>query len=139
MDDWSNDADRRICRFFVLDIGHISKLGKPGLAFGGSVFLTNGGDWKRQRRIIDPAFEGGRLKETYPAMYNAAQAMVDRLGSGVHEVEEIASFAAADVIFRILFSIPIEDELASAVFYEFRKYQREQPIWNIAAFVPLPK
>ena len=33
---------------------------------GESVFLTNGEDWKRQRRIIDPAFEGGRLKETYP-------------------------------------------------------------------------
>ena len=106
---------------------------------GKSVFLTNGEDWKRQRRIIDPAFEGGRLKETYPAMYNAAQAMVDRLGCGVHEVEEIASFAAADVIFRTLFSIPIEDEIASAVFHEFRKYQREQPILNIAAFVPLPK
>jgi cytochrome P450 len=106
---------------------------------GESVFLTNGEDWKRQRRIIDPAFEGGRLKETYPAMYNAAQAMVDRLGCGVHEVEEIASFAAADVIFRTLFSIPIEDEIASAVFHEFRKYQREQPILNIAAFVPLPK
>ena len=106
---------------------------------GQSVFLANGGDWKRQRRIIDPAFEGGRLKETYPAMYIAAQAKVDRLGCMVHEVQEIAGFAAADVIFRILFSIPIEDELASAVFYEFRKYQREQPIWNIAAFVPLPK
>ena len=106
---------------------------------GESVFLTNGEDWKRQRRIIDPAFEGGRLKETYPAMYNAAQAMVDRLSCGVHEVEKMASFASADVIFRTLFSIPIEDEIASAVFHEFRKYQREQPILNVAAFVPLPK
>ncbi len=106
---------------------------------GESVFLTNGEDWKRQRRIIDPAFEGGRLKETYPAMYNAAQAMVDRLSCAVHEVEEMASFAAADVIFRTLFSIPIEDEIASAVFHEFRNYQREQPILNVAAFVPLPK
>ena len=106
---------------------------------GESVFITNGEDWKTQRRIIDPAFEGGRLKETYPAMYNAAQAMVDRLSCGVHEVEEMASFAAADVIFRTLFSIPIEDEIASAVFHEFRNYQREQPILNVAAFVPLPK
>jgi len=106
---------------------------------GESVFITNGEDWKTQRRIIDPAFEGGRLKETYPAMYNAAQAMVDRLSCGVHEVEEMASFAAADVIFRTLFSIPIEDEIASAVFHEFSNYQREQPILNVAAFVPLPK
>ena len=48
----------------------------------------------------------------------------------------MASFAAADVIFRTLFSIPIEDEIASAVFHEFRNYQREQPILNVAAFVP---
>ena len=72
-------------------------------------------------------------------MYNAAQAMVDRLSCGVHEVEEMASFAAADVIFRTLFSIPIEDEIASAVFHEFRNYQREQPILKVTAFVPLPK
>ena len=26
---------------------------------GNSVFLTNGAEWERQRRIIDPAFEGG--------------------------------------------------------------------------------
>ena len=36
---------------------------------GNSVFLTNGDTWKRQRRIIDPAFEGGRLRDTYPAIY----------------------------------------------------------------------
>ncbi|MEM8755961.1 MAG: cytochrome P450, partial [Pseudomonadota bacterium] len=29
---------------------------------GDSVFVTNGALWRRQRRIIDPAFEGGRLK-----------------------------------------------------------------------------
>ena len=36
---------------------------------GDSVFLTNGADWQRQRRIIDPAFEGGRLRDTYPQMW----------------------------------------------------------------------
>ncbi|MEO0389669.1 MAG: cytochrome P450, partial [Pseudomonadota bacterium] len=41
---------------------------------GNSVFLTNGETWKRQRRIIDPAFEGGRLRETFPAMWDAAGA-----------------------------------------------------------------
>ena len=46
---------------------------------GRSVFLTNGADWQRQRRIIDPAFEGGRLRQTYPAMWQAAEAMATRL------------------------------------------------------------
>jgi cytochrome P450 len=131
---------------------------------GRSVFLTNGAEWQRQRRIIDPAFEGGRLRETYPAMWQAAEAARARLaaqlaagaGAGpaaaageagappqapgaVVEVEALASHAAADVIFRTLFSIPIEDALAQAVFHEFRAYQRSQPILNLAAFLPGPR
>ena len=106
---------------------------------GNSVFLTNGETWKRQRRIIDPAFEGGRLRETFPAMWAASEAAAARLPDGVTEIEEQTSHAAADVIFRTLFSIPIENELASAVFHEFRAYQRSQPILNLAAFVPLPR
>ncbi len=106
---------------------------------GQSVFVTNGEIWKRQRRIIDPAFEGGRLRETYPAMLAAAQAAVARLGEGVVEIEEAASHAAADVIFRTLFSIPIEHRLAAEVFAAFRAYQRSQPILNLAAFLPLPR
>ncbi|MEM6897300.1 MAG: cytochrome P450, partial [Pseudomonadota bacterium] len=106
---------------------------------GNSVFLTNGAEWERQRRIIDPAFEGGRLKDTYPAMWDAAGAMVGRMAAGAVEIEEMASFAAADVIFRTLFSLPIEDKVAAQVFREFRAYQRTQPVLNLAAFLPLPR
>ncbi|WP_438991301.1 cytochrome P450 [Lentibacter sp.] len=106
---------------------------------GESVFLTNGETWKRQRRIIDPAFEGGRLRDTFPAMWAASEACVARLEEGVVEIEEVTSHAAADVIFRTLFSIPIENEIAAEVFNEFRDYQRSQPIVNIAAFLPLPR
>ncbi|MCZ8153811.1 MAG: cytochrome P450, partial [Rhodobacteraceae bacterium] len=114
---------------------------REGLAplLGQSVFVTNGEQWKRQRRIIDPAFEGGRLRDTFPAMWAAGEAAVARMPTGVVEVEEIASHAAADVIFRTLFSIPIEDRDATAVFHAFRAYQRTQPILNVAAFIPLPR
>ncbi|RME15045.1 MAG: cytochrome P450, partial [Alphaproteobacteria bacterium] len=55
---------------------------REGLAplLGNSVFVTNGETWKRQRRIIDPAFEGGRLRDTFPAMWAAGLAAVERLG-----------------------------------------------------------
>lgn len=105
---------------------------------GNSVFVTNGEVWKRQRRIIDPAFEGGRLRDTFPAIWAAGQASVARMPEGVVEVEAEMSHTAADVIFRTLFSIPIEHEVAAAVFAEFRNYQRTQPLLNIAAFLPLP-
>ena len=120
--------------------GRISEGLRPLL--GNSVFLTNGETWKRQRRIIDPAFEGGRLKDTFPAMIEAAQACVARLRDHVGkdvECEELTSHAAADVIFRTLFSVPIENEVATQVFEKFRTYQREQPLLNLAAFVPVPR
>lgn len=110
---------------------------------GESVFLTNGAVWKRQRRIIDPSFEGGRLRDTFPAMWAAGEASVARLTAladgSPREIEAETSHAAADVIFRTLFSIPIEDDIASRVFDEFRNYQRSQPILNLAAFVKGPK
>ncbi|MBO9430225.1 cytochrome P450 [Sulfitobacter sp. R18_1] len=113
-----------------------------GPLLGNSVFLTNGETWKRQRRIIDPAFEGGRLRETFPAMWDAAEAAAARLDPKAGEVVEIeaeTSHAAADVIFRTLFSLPIEHEVARAVFDEFRNYQRSQPILNLGALLPLPR
>lgn len=115
---------------------------------GNSVFVTNGEVWKRQRRIIDPAFEGGRLRDTFPAIWQAGEAAVARIDAAADEaaadeveveIEEQTSHAAADVIFRTLFSIPIEHAVAARVFHEFRAYQRTQPILNLAAFLPLPR
>ena len=106
---------------------------------GNSVFVTNGEVWRRQRRIIDPAFEGGRLRDTFPAILAAAQSAVDRMPTGLAEIEQPLSHAAADVIFRTLFSIPIENATAAETFHEFKTYQRTQPILNLAAFLPLPR
>lgn len=117
---------------------------REGLAplLGNSVFITNGDTWKRQRRIIDPAFEGGRLRDTFPAMWDAGVAAVTRLapladGTPI-EVESQTSHAAADVIFRTLFSIPIEHEVAGQVFGKFKAHQRAQPVLNLGAVIPLP-
>ncbi|MDH5453429.1 MAG: cytochrome P450 [Paracoccaceae bacterium] len=117
---------------------------REGLAplLGQSVFLTNGDKWRHQRRIIDPAFEGGKVRDVFPAILAAAIAARDRLAARkgqVVEVEAEASHAAADVIFRILFSIPIEHEIAAQVFNLFRSHQRSQPLLNLAAFLRVPR
>ncbi|MBZ8119078.1 cytochrome P450 [Roseovarius sp. LXJ103] len=110
---------------------------------GNSVFVTNGEEWKRQRRIIDPAFEGGRLRDVFPAMRAAGQGAVARMAhladGSPREIESETSHVAADVIFRTLFSIPIENEIAGRVFEEFREHQRTQPVVNIAALIPFPR
>ena len=103
---------------------------------GRSVFVTNGAEWAHQRRIIDPAFEGGRLKESFPAMLAAAQAMVARVEPGTLDVEAMASHATADVIFRTLFSRTIEDRVARETYDAFRAFQRAQPVGTLAALIP---
>lgn len=97
---------------------------------GDSVFVTNGPQWERQRRIINSAFEGS-LKSSFPAMLAAGNAAITRLAKQANgrpiEMEYVTSYLAADVIFRTLFSIPITSDAATKVFDEFRVYQRASP------------
>ena len=103
---------------------------------GRSVFVTNGAEWAHQRRIIDPAFDGGRLKESFPAILAAARAAADRVEPGELDVEAMASHATADVIFRTLFSIPIDDAVARETYDAFRAFQRTQPVAIASALLP---
>lgn len=110
---------------------------------GNSVFISNGETWARQRRIIDPAFEGGRLRTVFSSMWDSGVAAVERLkpladGTPV-EIEYQTSHVAMDVIFRTLFSVPIEYEIADAAFETFRAHQAAQPVANITALLPLPR
>ncbi len=110
---------------------------------GESIFISNGALWARQRRIIDPAFEGGRLRSVFPAMWDSGVAAVDRLqpladGTPL-EMEGHCSHVAMDVIFRTLFSVPIEHEIAAAAFETFKTHQAAQPLANVAAVLPMPK
>ncbi|MTH80058.1 cytochrome P450 [Paracoccus aestuariivivens] len=110
---------------------------------GNSSFISNGATWKHQRRIIDLAFEGGRTRESFPAMWDAAEAAVARLeavadGNEI-DIEPHTAHVAADVIFRSLFSIPIEDQTASQVFDAFREHQDAQPMVNLGGLLALPQ
>jgi len=110
---------------------------------GESIFISNGELWAHQRRIIDPAFEGGRLRTVFPAMWDSGVAAVERLealadGRPV-EIEAQTSHVAMDVIFRTLFSVPVEHQIANAAFETFRAHQEAQPLANIAGVLPLPK
>jgi len=78
-------------------------------------------------------------------MWDAGVAAVERLeavagtNGKVLEIEAETSHMAADVIFRTLFSIPIENETAGAVFSRFKEHQRSSPVLNLGALLPLPK
>ncbi len=110
---------------------------------GEASFISNGSVWAHQRRIIDPAFAGGRLRTVFPVMWDSGVAAVERLkpladGAPV-EIEAHASHVTMDVIFRAMFSVPIDSEIAQAAFTAFRAHQESQPVANLAAALPLPK
>ena len=111
-----------------------------GLAplLGKSVFVANGPDWEFQRRIIDPAFEGGRLRHALGQIWDATESSIARLTPGERDIEPAVTHLAADVMFRTLFSIPIGNGLAERVYRAFRDHQDSQPIVNPAALLPWP-
>lgn len=132
--------DPALVRAALADPAGFPKSGRVrgGLAplLGRSVFVTNGPEWQRQRRLIDPAFAGGRLRDTFPAMQAACDAAVARITDGEADVEPILSHLAADIIFRTLFSVPIDQADAAGVYAAFRRYQQVQPVVNPAALIP---
>ncbi|MBX7248754.1 MAG: cytochrome P450 [Caulobacteraceae bacterium] len=99
---------------------------------GYSIFVSNGEVWKRQRRIIDPALEGARVKEVFQRMADAVEACVarfeahaDRADSTTAPIDvdiEMTHFTA-DVIFRTIFSEAMTAEGARRIFAAFEVFQ----------------
>ena len=106
---------------------------------GNGVFVSNGAVWKRQRRMMNPAFEFARISEVFPLMMQAAEAMKERLDA-VADGREVAidfemTHVTADIIFRTIFSEPIPPEDAESIFDAFNHYQELayiHGVWNMA-------
>lgn len=98
---------------------------------GDSIFTTNGAEWRRQRAMMDPAFAHARLEVAFPRMREAAEAMLARLarapdGTG-YDIEVEMTHVTADIIFRTIFSVPMEGDDARRVFHAFARYQALAP------------
>ena len=106
---------------------------------GNGVFVSNGEVWKRQRRMMNPAFEFARISEVFPLMMQAADAMRERLDK-VADGRDVAmdfemTHVTADIIFRTIFSEPIPPEDAESIFDAFNNYQELayiHGVWNMA-------
>ena len=98
---------------------------------GESIFTTNGAQWKRQRQMMDPAFAQARLNVAFPVMRAAAQDMLERLrqlpDGTEQDVEIEMTHVTADIIFRTIFSVPMEGADAHRVFAAFARYQALAP------------
>ena len=97
------------------------------LLIGNGVFVANGDEWKRQRRLIDPAFAHAKLKRVFPVMVAAATDLLDRFDNNadgsVVAIDEEMTHITADVIFRTIFSVSLEQGDAQKLFDAFNRFQ----------------
>lgn len=98
---------------------------------GRSIFTTNGPHWERQRAMMDPAFAHARLGVAFPRMLDATQSLLRRLDAlpeaTTLDVEAEMTHVTADIIFRTIFSVPIEAPDARRVFESFARFQAIAP------------
>lgn len=98
---------------------------------GDSIFTTNGALWQSQRSMMNPAFEQARLNVAFPRMLGAANAMLERLAEQQtqvpYDIEVEMTHVTADIIFRTIFSTPMQGADAHQVFHSFAHYQALAP------------
>jgi cytochrome P450 len=98
---------------------------------GDSIFTTNGTQWSRQRAMMEPAFAQARVAVAFPVMRSGVQAMLERLGklpdACEHDVEIEMTHVTADIIFRTIFSVPLEGAAAQQIFSAFATFQKLAP------------
>lgn len=95
---------------------------------GDSIFTTNGEVWRRQRRLVDPALEQARVRESFARMREAAETALQGLErsagrGGAVRVDDAMTVFAADVIFRTIFSEPIAEAEAREAIAAFEAFQ----------------
>ena len=99
---------------------------------GDSIFTTNGAQWKRQREMMSPAFAQGRLQAAFPTMREATRDMLARFDKSTtdgapFDIEIEMTHVTADVIFRTIFSTPMEGPDAHRIFAAFSRFQALAP------------
>lgn len=98
---------------------------------GESIFTTNGAQWQRQRKMMNPSFAQARIQVAFDHMQRATDAMLQRMASwdmaAHHDIQEEMTHVTADVIFRTIFSLGINTQQAKPIFAAFTEYQALSP------------
>ena len=89
----------------------IAKLRRIG---GNGVFFAEGETWRRQRRMVVPAFQRAKIEALVPHLVAGADVMLDRwseqhAGSGYFAVMPETSKVALDIVCRAMFGSDIRE------------------------------
>ena len=97
---------------------------------GNSMFVTSGDTWRRQRKMVDPAFSHMRINRAFDFMAAAVRDFEARLRSlsasgETFSLDAAMSHLTADVITRTIFSVPLEGDTSQQVFEDFMRFERQ--------------
>jgi cytochrome P450 len=97
---------------------------------GNSMFVTSGDTWRRQRKMVDPAFSHMRINRAFEFMGAAVDDYEARLARQAASGESFSLDAAmshltADVITRTIFSVPLDEGPSQTVFDNFMRFERQ--------------
>jgi cytochrome P450 len=109
---------------------------------GNSVFSSNGQDWRDQRAMVNPAFSHTALKRVFPMMAAAVDDLLATMrGLDLAKpvaIDPLATHIAADVIFRTMFSRPLDARGAREIFEAFHDYQKQAQRSSMLRLYRLP-
>jgi cytochrome P450 len=78
---------------------------------GRGIFLAEGGEWRRQRRLLSPSFTPNHVNMLLPHFIAAANDLVHQLeGQGSANLSDAYQIAALNAVLRALFSMPDQAE-----------------------------
>jgi cytochrome P450 len=113
------------------------------LLMGDSIFVSNGEVWKRQRRMMNPAFEQARIKIVFDRMREAVEAFVVRFDAAAEgrpvDIDVEMTHVTADIIFRTIFSKPLEAHEARLIFAALQRFQETAYTHGVSRYIGLPR
>lgn len=105
---------------------------------GESIFTTNGAQWKKQRDMLNPAFEMARVQHVFGLMQEAVNDLMKRLENHPEgrevDIDAEMTYVTADIIFRTILSVKLDSGDAQNIFDAFVRFQRESPktaLWKM--------
>ena len=107
---------------------------------GDSIFVSSGATWRRQRRMIDPAFSHIRITRAFGPMVEAVDAYERVLDARAEAGEPFSldlamSHLTADVICRTIFSTALDSSVAREVFDDFLLFERSVASVNLRQLI----
>lgn len=110
---------------------------------GNAIFSANGQDWEDQRAMVNPAFSHTALRRVFAAMTGAVDDLIAALAAQdltkPVEIDPFVTHVAADIIYRTLFSQPLDAAGAREIFDAFNAYQRNAQRASMLRLYKLPQ